>query len=251
MNEILTVVSASRSIWLVRAPLRVAIMLVVGVLFAMSWAITMFGAPSGPYGRGGKGGKGKDGKGKGGKGKGGDPVLVPGSMMIKTRCQMPLRAAELFLNAHQGEPASALWTIELRTCEEGTGAYIPQLLRTITARSGSVDVANGEVPATAPVMEVMIEFETASGQTVQESESFGQRPVFLVNALATQHLLGQQAGPDDFGTPDQMIGQRFQFITPNPAPHDDTFTITDCLVVSDGVFSAMQGLCRMAIKRGF
>ena len=83
-------------------------MLVVGVLFAMSWAITMFGAPSGPYGRGGKGGKGKDGKGKGGKGKGGDPVLVPGSMMIKTRCQMPLRAAELFLNAHQGEPTRAL-----------------------------------------------------------------------------------------------------------------------------------------------
>ena len=143
----------------------------------------MFGAPSGPYGRGGKEGKGKDGKGKGGKGKGGDPVLVPGSMMIKTRCQMPLRVAELFLNAH-----SALWTIELCICEEGTGAYFPQLLRTITASSGGpAEVETREAPATAPEMTVRITCQTTDGTLLAQSHSF-DGPVFLVNAVASACL---------------------------------------------------------------
>ena len=221
-------------------------MLVVGVLFAMSWAINMFGAPSGPYGRGGKGGKGKDGKGKGGKGKGGDPVLVPGSMMIKTRCQMPLRAAELFLNAHRGEPAVALWTIELRTCEEGT--YIPELLRTITVRSGSpADVKKGEVPATAPKMTVEITCENTDGTQLAQSHSFDGL-VFLVNAEATA-CLENVIGPNLFGTPDDMIGRAFKIIA--FSPDESIITSSDCLVVTGPIFEAMMRLCARACRRGF
>ena len=215
MNEILTVVSASRSIWLVRAPLRVSIMLVVGVLFAMSWAITMFGAPSGPYGRGGKEGKGKDGK--GGKGKGGGTVLVPDSMMIETRCQMPLRRAELFLNAHQG----ALWTVELSTLSD-EGRYVPQLLRTIKVRSGGIaEVGSGDAATTAPEMTVRITCETTDGTLLAQSHSF-DGPVFLANAEATA-CLENVIGPDLFGTPDEMTGQAFKVI----AFSSDESNITD------------------------
>ena len=179
---------------------------------------------------------------------------IPSSMRIRTWAQMPLRACEMFLSALPGEPGRALWTIELRTHDEETSSYVPRLMREITSQSdmaeehmAAVHVPMESPPETAPTLEVQWEFDTTDGRVLRGGEHFNG-PVFLVHVEALPHLT-HHVGPDRFAAPEEMLGQSFSFLTVDADMQRPL--VTQCLVVSDGVFNSMQQLTRSRVRRGF
>ena len=179
----------------------------IGAMIAMLAAVA-FGAPGG---RGRYGGNRRRGGGRGRM----PPVLPqkpvaleamdPSSLTMTMHIQMPLTATEMFLSSSATGPSWALWLIKIDTLSPA-GEYHPHLMRLVKAASDGTPPVYlpSAPPAVAPRINMKYECRSrVSGETLRRTE-VADGPLFLVRASATPGL-SHQIGPDQFGSPEEII----------------------------------------------